>query len=183
MKKITGFIRIFLYITFGLILIIGEANDAIFVTYNLNLIVGIPLLIGSLSHLYSDFKRCKYKSVDNFFGGEIIIAVLSILAIFYPLLKKSFEEEIIFICIVWGVIAILNGSRDFSHVIYYINSKEPYIYSLIESIIMIILALLLILDPLEHVKLHIIVLGIEFLIEAAEVCIHTFIGKKSDTQN
>ncbi|MCR5786420.1 MAG: hypothetical protein K6G28_01805 [Acholeplasmatales bacterium] len=177
MRKVTGIIRLTLYALIGLLLIIGELNELPFIIDNLNIIVGTPLLIGSVSHMISDFKEGKHMKHDNFFGGEFIVTILSVIILFYPLLGKQKNDEIIFICIAWGVIAILNGSRDFSHVIYYINSKKPYVYSLIESVIMVVLAIMLILDPMEHVKLHIIVLGIEFLIEALEVVIHTFVGK------
>ena len=74
------------------------------------------------------------------------------------------SRDIIKVCLIWGVWSILRESKEMAEAIENIVKNRLGILNVIESVIVIILSFLLILEPNEeHVRLHVILLGIELI--------------------
>ncbi len=69
-------------------------------------------------------------------------------------------------CVIWAVWSILREGAEVSEVLERYGSRTVVIVDLAESLIVVILSVLLVIDPEEHAHSHVILLGIEMLLEA-----------------
>ena len=166
MKKLSliGLLKTTLYIFIGIFIIIGNTfmHDVIH-TY-INYLVGIPMLIGVLISVVNDFKYKRYLHDENHMASHFIALIISILILLAHFIFK--DHDIAIVCILWGVVTIMNSSLRLNLCIHEAIKKESFIYEAIEGIVEIVLSFLLIYDPEEHINLHIYVLGIEYILEA-----------------
>jgi len=166
-------IRILAYIIVGIILIIGAYNFLDNLLNYLNLIVGIAVLYGSTTAFVLAINRKAYKNEDNHVGTHFLIMIFSIIII----LSKYFNEDLEFslICTLWGISAIITGSIRINGSIYDLARKElkgVNLVEFIESVVEIVLAVVLILNPEEHVKTHIVLLGASNILFAIILLVH-----------
>lgn len=73
--------------------------------------------------------------------------------------------DIIKVCLVWGVWSILRESKEFAAAIKNIAEKRLGIINAVESVVIIVLSFLLVLEPNEeHARLHVFLLAAELAI-------------------
>lgn len=77
------------------------------------------------------------------------------------------QNSIPFIAIAWGISGLGGGITELDHALYGILHKEPCKIKLIHGLLETVLALLLIFDPYEKIGEHIVILGLEMLVQAA----------------
>lgn len=75
------------------------------------------------------------------------------------------SSDIIKVCLVWGVWSILRESKEFAEAIKNISQKRLGIINAVESVVIILLSFLLVLEPNEeHARLHMFLLAAELAI-------------------
>ncbi len=166
-------IRILAYIIVGITLIIGAYTFLDNLLNYLNYIVGITVLYGSTTAFILAIDRKAYKNEDNHVGTHLLIMIFSIIIILSKYINKDIEFSLI--CTLWGISAIITGSVRLNGSIYDIARREfkgVNLIECVESVVEIILAVALILNPSDHVKTHIILLGISNILFAIILLIH-----------
>ena len=156
--KVYKIIKFIFYILLGVLILI----------FNAALLEYVPFLVGSIMILYGvedtilklflkEFREDITKSVDNF-----LIIMLGIIMFF---LNKP--EHFVPACIIWATWSILREEWEIKEkAIEQSNSLVIAIINVIESIVLIVFSILLIFSPTEHhAHVHIILLGIELMLE------------------
>ncbi len=158
MKNIVYWSKVIVYTVLGIIILIFQNN---LLNY-LKFFVAIPTLALSIEEFVFFVIEKNYTKEMNDFGSIVIKIVLSIVLLFVD------YEEIIIICVLWGIMVIITATTDLSKAVHLFieNYRIASVLEAIQSIVQIFLSVLLIIDPIEHVSLHIIVLGIEMLLLA-----------------
>lgn len=154
--KIYRIISAVLYVILGILVIIFRD---MWVDY-LHYVVGAPTLILALHSLYIDLLTKSYKDMHNRIGYDIARIAISCIIIFV------YKDSMYIACVLWGMLAIFNASFLLSKAFYLMHKKSYFLFSLILSVSEITFAILLIIDPMEHVMFHIILLGVEFILDA-----------------
>lgn len=122
-----------------------------------------------------------FKDVYHLFDGisQLLIGIIMFLV----------SGDIVKVCLVWGVWSILRESKEMSEAIDKLSQKKFGIINIIESIVIIALSFVMILEPGErHAHLHVILLGAELVIVVlfyfVEELRDSFFGRgKSATDN
>ena len=137
----------------------------------------VGILVGAIVCLYAveefafyAFKRelssdtyHLFDSIAQFLIGAILFIV---------------SEDIIKVCLVWGVWSILRESKELSEGIKKFPTKKTEIITVTESVIVIVLSFLMILEPSEsHAHLHLILLGVELVIVVIFYLIEIIVNK------
>ncbi|MBP5342726.1 hypothetical protein J6Y73_02230 [bacterium] len=148
--------------------------------FNEPLLEYVPYLVGSVMLLYGiedsilklalkEFKEEIGKSLDN-----LLIIMLGIILFF---LNKP--EQFAVVCIIWSTWSILREEWEIKEKAIE-NSKSLIIsiVNVIESIVVIIFSVMLIFNPTEHhAHAHIILLGIELILEVLFPLLDDIFGK------
>lgn len=89
---------------------------------------------------------------------QIVLAVLLFLA----------HDDIIKVCIIWGVWSIIREGREMTHALVHIRRYWLAIVNIAESVVVTVLSATMILEPGEHhAHIHVILLAIELILEIA----------------
>jgi uncharacterized membrane protein HdeD (DUF308 family) len=70
------------------------------------------------------------------------------------------------IAIAWGFIGLFEGAHAFNHAFSRMARRKRFVYYLIKGLIEVVLAFLLLHDPTGHLHLHIIVFGVQLILDA-----------------
>lgn len=161
MRQIIRMNKMLIYFILGIIIIIFRIE----LKKYLYLVVGIPVLVLAIEGMTYEILTKSYLKKHNHIGAELLRLILSVIIIFF------LKNDLILICIIWGIIAILSSTREFGQCIYKLTEKRSIIISiqLLESIFQTVFAILLIIDPEEHVNFHLILLGVEMELEASRI--------------
>ena len=90
------------------------------------------------------------------------------------------RDTLVTVCLVWAVWTILREGNEISEGIHRIMNKKSGFINILESVIIIMFSFAMILEPTEHhAHVHIIILGIELILEA----LFPFINNWLDTFN
>lgn len=161
--KVITLSKSIVYIIVGILVLIFNTRIYDYLHY---VIGGIYLALSFEGLLYDIFTK-KYRVEHNHIGNSLIGIALSLLIIIHP--------DFYLVCIVWATISLLKGGKEISEAIYHIvnsKAKKYSIISLLEALAMVALAILLMENPHHHVKMHIIILGIEFILEGIRRILH-----------
>jgi len=155
-----------IYVILGTLIIIFRDS---WIDY-LHLVVGIPVLVLAIHSLYVDVFNKTYNEMHNKIGYDIAKIAISCIIIFVH------KDSIYITCILWGMLAIFNASFSLSKSFYLMHKKSYFLFTLLLAVTEITFAIILIINPLEHVMFHIILLGVEFILDAIRnilVIVHT----------
>ena len=169
--------RFVLNIFIGLWILIGAKVEKKFIIEYLSYIVGASLFVESVISLIHDIIKKKYNNDENHMGSHIVSLIISIMILLIRPIYK--EPKLELTCILWGISAIMSSSLNLNFTIYEITHKEfrfIEFIEMIESIAEIALSILLIMEPDNHVDTHIILLGVEYILESVLTAFH-FIKK------
>ena len=132
--------------------------------FNKSVMLYVGFLVGGVVCLYSleelavyAFKRTLLSDPYHLFDGiaQLLIGIILFIV----------SNDIIKVCLIWGVWAILRESKEMAEAIKKIPVKKSEIINVAESVIVIALSFLMILEPNEaHAYLHVILLGAELVI-------------------
>lgn len=165
--------RIIVYFIVGSYIILGSYFFKDTIKNNLNLLVGISLFYDSTAAEIASIKRRAYNQEENHIGTHFISMIFSFIII---LSKYIFNDESFYIiCSLWGVSAIINGSVRLNISVHQIAQKKfkgIEIIETFEAIVEIALSVFLILDPIEHLHSHLLLLGLSSLLVAIILSVH-----------
>ena len=169
--------RFLLNIVIGLWILVGaKVNKNVLLEY-LSYIVGGSLFVETLVSISHDIINKKYNNDENHMASHIITLIISIMILLIRPIYRDPRLEIT--CILWGICAIMSSSLNLNFTIYEIAHKEfktLEFIEMLEALLEIGLSILLIMEPANHVDVHIYLLGIEYILEALLTAFH-FIKK------
>ena len=99
---------------------------------------------------------------------QIVLAVLLFLA----------HDDIVKVCVIWGVWSVIREGREMAHALPRIRKHLLASVDIVESIVVIVLSATMILEPGEHhAHIHVILLAIELILEIAFPILETLLDK------
>lgn len=153
--KLLDSIKPIIYIITGILIIIFFQQVVDVLPY----VVGTIMILVNLEAAIVDIIEHDYTHI----GYKIGIIILGILII--TVVPHDFEA----ICIIWATISIVNGGKSLVNSSLEIKRSWLNIIGLLLAILSITLSIFLIIDPLGHVSTHIILLGIEILLDGIRI--------------
>ncbi len=142
----------------------------------------LPLLVGTVMVYYGienilfvtlkkEIKKEQIKFLNGFITLLIGIIVLCQIG--------KAEDNIVIICVMWAVWAIVRESEEiYERTILTWDVKSVSILNAIESVIVIIFSVMLIVNPVKHhVYSHVILLGVELILEVSWGYLYDLIKK------
>lgn len=177
MGKIYKLTKLILFVLMGIaILVLNE----LIIKHNdiLNFLVGGIIAIYGLEGIILPIatKKVKAEKIEMFGGGvDVLIAIIMIV------LLKGNDEKLRIVCVLWSLWSIMReGEEIFDKG--FVGIKNHPITSavnIIESIVVIVFSVILIVAPdedelLHHAHAHVILLGIELIIEVIWVYVGEF---------
>lgn len=118
--------------------------------------LGILMTITGAFAILESIRSREYQTNDTKLTSMGII----ILALGIAILRHVDEADTL-IGAIWGMFGIFKGSEELNDAIFFISQKKPFAKELIHSALELIVALILLLDPVEKIWTHVIILGIE----------------------
>jgi uncharacterized membrane protein HdeD (DUF308 family) len=105
---------------------------------------------------------------------SLILMALAVLII----VEKDSANTVI--AIAWGFLGLFEGAHAFNHAFSRIARSERCAYYLVKGLIEVVLAFLLLHDPINHLELHIMVFGANLIFDAITMFppVKTFLSKK-----
>jgi len=167
MKKTLVLIKPIIYIITGLLIIILSEKIVNYLPYvvgSIMILVNVEAIIVNI--IEHDHENIGYKL------GIIVLGILIITAA-----SHDFEA----ICVIWATISIINGGRSLMRSIFNIKKSWINILGLALAILSIVLSIFLILDPLEHVTTHIVLLGIEIILDGIRIILVKYKEKNQNS--
>lgn len=121
---------------------------------------GVMVLVGLIRFITAIIRK-EYRTVKtNQTASSLIFVALGIMII------VERDWAITFISIVWGILGLMEAARAFNHAFSKIAASERCIYHIIKGIVEVVLAFMLLYEPDHHITLHIIVFGVQLIIDA-----------------
>ncbi len=151
MPKYLKITKTILYIAAGIFIFIFFRNMLPYAGF----LVGSAVLLYALEELVFHILRRQFAELADSLI-QIILAVLLFLS----------NGDIVKVCVIWGVWAIIRESREMIRALINREKHELAFLDVIESVVVIVLSIIMILSPTEHhATVHLIILGIELILE------------------
>ncbi len=126
----------------------------------LSYIVGSVMAAAGVVQLIFAIKRKEYmQTKSNKTAGSLVIIGLAVMI----LLEHDWADS--FIPVVWGVIGLFEGAHAFNHAFARISRGMRCSYYIVKGVIELVLAFLLLYEPVHHITLHIIVFGVNMVFD------------------
>lgn len=123
----------------------------------------VGYLVGGIVCLYSTEEIVLSIIKKRYFDGEFRLFD-GITQAFIGIILFIVAQDVVKVCLVWGVWGIIRETKDMEKAIQSLSEKKFALISIAESVIIIALSVLLIIEPNEeHAHFHVILLGIELL--------------------
>ena len=123
---------------------------------------GTILLIKGLIQFIEGIKNKDYAHLEQMDLEKSIISIAVGIGILFR------QNEALFIVgMFWGLSGLIKSASSFNIVLYNIYNKKKFITLLIEAIVEFILSLILIFDPFGSVGHHIVILGLELILDGS----------------
>lgn len=154
--KIVHYIMAAIYIVLGVLCICITKQMLSVLSY----IVGSFMALIGLIQLISAIKKKEYvQTHSNKTAGSLILFALAIMI----LIDREWAST--FIPIVWGVIGLVEAAHAFNHAFSRIARGMRCSFYLVRGIIEVVLAFLLLYEPVHHITLHVIVFGVNLIVD------------------
>lgn len=156
--KIWEWVRFFVYITLGILVIV--LSDLIF--QELNYVVGGIMIFFGLESAFGILLHKQFNKHYSMYMNDLLVLLLGVIMLF---LKEA--DDKVTVCVIWGTWSILREGWEISeHIFTKEYSLIISVINVIESIIVITLSIMMIFNPVEHhIYTHIYLLGIELILE------------------
>ncbi|MBR1868216.1 MAG: hypothetical protein IJ800_06560 [Clostridia bacterium] len=150
-------IKTILYTLAGIAVLIFHDSIMDFVGY----IVGAVIVAYSVDVLIVSVIKKTYIGENLFLFGGLIHLFIGIIIFIV-------SDDLVKICLVWAVWSIIREGKELSESIHRLASKKPSLINAIESVVIIYMSFSMILEPnSHHAHLHVVLLGIELILEVA----------------
>lgn len=157
LMKIWQTIKTVLYTVAGILILVF--NEQIMPA--VGFVVGTTITVYGVDLLILTLLRKK-------FFGENALVFDALIYILIGIIIFIVSGDIVKVCLVWAVWSILRESKEMNEAMHRISHGRPSFINLAESVVCIVLCFLMVLEPtLHHAHTHIIILGIELILEVA----------------
>lgn len=174
MKKILRINKIIVYLLTGILII--AFHKPIINNNLLYLIIGITTLVLAIEGIIFDIITKRYKQEYNHIGTELFRLSLALVILFVLNDRSDFNM----VCICWSIIVILANVKTLNKTIAHLMHREPFVFHMLFAVSQLILAILLISNPEHHATMHLIILGVEFIIQSIEIFINLMYVRKNN---
>lgn len=148
--------KVIIYIAIGALIIFLHEQVQFYLSY----LIGAMVLIVNGENLFLDIKYKKASDFNNKIAEHISFIIIGIILFF------QFQNQPAYVSIIWAGIIIIENTNAISKFIYSRKKGHKIKYiSMIDELVAIILAIILLTDPIEHVSSHIIILGAELILK------------------
>ena len=136
------------------------------------LIVGVDILVVAALELMKEIVDRGYKESHNHMGTAIFTLAVGVLIL------TRFHENVYKVSVMWAVATVVNSTMEINEGLHEIHERKAFaIINLAFAVAEIIFSILLLIEPeenAEHFLTHIYLLGVGFILEAAEALISVF---------
>ena len=154
MKKTSIVMRAIVYGLLGLyIFFAGEKAVGC-----LHIVIGLVIFIESLEEFIYELVKKSFLEHEHTLYHPLAFMIIAAVIFF------SGDNSIGYLCIIWGVVAIVDSCKELNEALYQ-KAKGIHALKFVRSIIAIVFAVLLVIDPFEHVKFHMYLLAVEYMLE------------------
>ena len=144
-----------LYILAGVVIIVGYKVILPYAGY----VVGGIVFAYALEELIILAVRKEIFGAGNSLVEDIVQIVIALLLIFSG-------DDVVKVCLIWGMWSIIRESREMTEALKRVLNKRSGLISIIESVVVIGMSVAMVIEPGEgHVVTHTILLGIELILE------------------
>ena len=143
----------------------------------------VGFLVGGIVFLYAveelivlPARKELFKSPYHLFDGiaQFLIGIILFLV----------SDDVIKVCLVWGVWSIIRESKEMAEAIDKLSKRKLSVINIIESVAVIALSFLMIIEPNEsHAHLHVLLLGAELVIVVLFYFLETWLYKKDKSDD
>lgn len=131
------------------------------ITELLPTICGSIIVVKGLFNFIVEFKNDGHKNLENIDFEKSIISI----AIGAGILFRQ-QDSLFLIGVFWGLEGLSHSLKLLNELFYRMHNNKKYFLLLIETVIEFALSMLLIFEPYHSVGHHIILLGLELLLES-----------------
>jgi len=172
MKKIWKIIKSVSYLTAGILIACFSEE---MMDYAVALVGTVMTIYAVETIIISIFKKTVLHEDNELFEG-LILCLLAIVLLFTD--KNNLEK----VCVIWAIWSILRETEEIKECLHINVYKKPHAYTkavnyvhIAESSVVIVLSLLMLLSPSEKTAhTHIILLGLELILEVAFPLVNSF---------
>lgn len=161
-------VKTLLYLIGGILILIWNENIAQYIY----IIVGVDLLALASLELIKEIVGKGYKKSSNHIGTATFTLLVGILIL------TRFHDDFYIVSVMWAVATVVNSTMEINEGIHEIHERKTFsILNFAFAIAEIVFSILLLIEPeenSEHFLTHIYLLGVGFLLEAAEELIRVF---------
>ena len=137
------------------------AGILIFIFYKSVMSSGLAFLVGGVILVYA-LEEMAFRIVRRQYAELAESVIQFVLAVLMFLSYNDLTK----ICLIWGVWAIIREGREMIEALVSIRERRLALVDIVESIVVIVLSAMMILEPGEHhATVHLILLGIELILE------------------
>ena len=149
------------------------------IVFNKSVMPYVGVIVGAVVCAYateeliiSAVRRTLFVDTFHLFDGIAQVLVGTLLFIV--------SEDIIKVCLVWGVWSILRESKELAEAVNGLARNKFQVLNILESLTVIVLSFVIVIEPSEvHANLHVILLGVELITVVAFYVIESVLKAKS----
>ena len=125
-----------------------------------------------------------YKWIPSLCGAillikGIIMLIEGIRAKEYATLEgKKIERALFIVGVFWGLEGLNKATNYLNEGLYYFTRKEKFIFPMSKAIIEFVLSSILIFDPFSKIAEHVVILGLELVLEGVSEFVNIYKGKE-----
>ena len=136
------------------------------------LVVGIDLILVASLELMKEIVDRGYKEAHNHIGTAIFTIIVGVLIL------TIFHDNVYKVSVMWAAATVVTSTMEINEGLHEIHERKAFsILNLVFAVAEIVFSILLLIEPeenAEHFLTHIYLLGVGFIIEAAEALITVF---------
>lgn len=156
-KKLNTLTNILMVINGALCLILSDKILELLPT-----ICSLIIIVKGVFNFIIEFKNNGHKNLENIHFEKSIISI----AVGLGILFKQ-QDSLFLIGVFWGLEGLSHSTHLLNELFYRMHNNKKYFLLFIETMIEFVLSILLIFEPYHSVEHHIILLGLELLLESS----------------
>ena len=156
-KLVIEKINAVMFVLIGLVNIICASK----LTNILPLIIGSAMILAALIALIYNITKKEYKTLDTMKIPKNAVSIILGISILF-----KGNNAIPFISIIWGISGLKKGTKGLDVALYNKVQGKKFFWELIHAIFELVLSILLIYNPFEKITEHLVLLGVEMVINS-----------------
>ncbi len=134
---------------------------------------GAILLIKGIIMLIEGIRAKDYATLE----GEKFERAIVIIAIGIGIIIRQ-SDALFIVGVFWGLEGLNKATNYLNEGLYYFTRKEKFIFPMSKAIIEFVLSSILIFDPFSKIAEHIVILGLELVLEGVSEFVNIYKGKE-----